>query len=478
MAAIELKANLSPLIDAMVAGDNTRILTEVENLLKQGDHADVLIGRIGLLASQGDTTGQTILALDAAAMLCRYLQSIPQPVEGEISLAERAFPLFAQAMFIAAPAARAGQDVQVTMPEPIFPSGLGDNGSVTDEMRKAVANGNVERTEQLMLGLHGTGADYRSLEVRTYDSISTTFSSEGHALMDAARGFQLLDVVEWGERVPTIIHWLAPKVALPPNTPQPEWVQPVQAFAKNNSMESIRVRITAPKNVNALPLRELILSDADTTQVCQGVYNTVVPNGASPQGTASVIALAAADVMSQVNDGDRDVFVRVAHGLLFASAIRLVFHEVQDTDALPLLYTSAAYINALYKQTIAEKHTAATPMPATSSQIIGGGLIAPAQLDTLRAQLRGQDANGALTTVKRYLMLNHDPRALWAIIGLVAAETDGTADQGHTLQIVQAASEEYLSWPRDIATTNIDIFLQVAIRAAAFGKRDTKLAIS
>ena len=478
MAAIELKANLSPLVDAMVAGDNTRILAEVENLLKQGDHADVLIGRIGLIAAQGDATGQTIIALDAAAMLCRYLQSIPQPIEGEISLVERAFPLFAQAMFIAAPAVRAGRDVQVTFPQPIFPSGLGDNGSVTDEMRKAVANGDVERTERLMLGLHGTGADYRSLEVRTYDSISTSFHHDGHALIDAARGFQLLDVVEWGERVPTIIHWLAPRIALPPGTPQPDWVQPVQTFAKNNSMESIRVRIAAPKNVNALPLRELILSNADTTQVCQGVYNAVVPNGASSQGMASVIALAAADVMSQVNDGDRDVFVHIAHGLLFASAIRLAFHEVQDTDALPLLYTSAAYINALYKQTVAEKHPAAAPMTTASTQIIGGGLIAPAQLDTLRAQLHGQDANGALATVKRYLTLNHDPRALWATIGLAAAETDGTADEGHTLQIVQAASEEYLSWPRDIATTNIEMFLQVAVRAAAFGKRDTRLTNS
>ena len=478
MAAIELKANLSPLVDAMVAGDNTRILTETQNLLKQGDHADVLIGRIGLLAAPGDSTGQIIPALDAAAMLCRYLQIIPQPVEGEISLAERAFPLFAQAMFIAAPAVSAGRDIQVTMPQPIFPSGLGDNGSVTDEMRKAVASGDVERTERLMLGLHGTGADYRSLEVRTYDSISTSFHSDGHALMDAARGFQLLDVVEWADRVPMIIHWLAPKVALPQGTPQPAWVQEVHTFAQSNSMERIRVRISAPKNANALSLRQLILSDADTTQVCQGVYNAVVPNEASPLGTASVIALAAADVMNLVNDGERELFVRVAHGLLFASAIHLVYQQVQDTDALPLLYTSAAYINALYKQTMAEQHTAATPMTTASSQIIGGGLIAPAQLDTLRAQLHAQDANGALTTVKRYLTLNHDPRALWAVIGLAAAETDGIDDQGHTLQIVQAASEEYLSWPRDLTTTSIEMFLQVAIRAAAFGKRDSRLAIS
>lgn len=476
MAAIELKANLSPLVDAMVAGDNARILDEVRNLLKQGDHADVLIGRIGLLAAKGDPTGQIVIALDAAAMLCRYLQTIPQPIEGEISLAERAFPLFAQAMFIAAPAVRAGQDVQVTYPEPIYPSGLGDEGSVTNEVRKAVASNDTQRVEQLLLGLYGTGADYRSLEVRTYDSIATSFQNEGHPLMYATRGFQLLDVVEWGERTPTIIHWLAPKLGLRPNAKQPMWVQTVQTFAQTHSMEGIRTRISFPKDTNALPLRQLVLSDADTTQVCQGVYDAVMTNEASPQAVASVIALAAADVMNLVNDGDRSVFVRVAHGLLFASAIHLDFRQVQDTDVLPLLYTSASYINALYKQTLAEKHPAATPVLTASPQIIGGGLIAPAQLDTLREQLQGQDAAGAVATVRRYLTLNHDPRALWAMIGLASAQVDGTDDEGHTLQIVQAASEEFLSWPRDLADTNIEMFLQVAIRAAAFGKHDARLA--
>jgi hypothetical protein len=68
--------------------------------------------------------------------------------------------------------------------------------------------------------------------------------------------------------------------------------------------------------------------------------------------------------------------------------------------------------------------------------------------------------------------MGNDPRALFAIIGLVAAHTDAAADQGHTLQIVQAAGEEFMAWPAALADTQIDAFLHVAMRAAASGKRN------
>jgi len=78
---------------------------------------------------------------------------------------------------------------------------------------------------------------------------------------------------------------------------------------------------------------------------------------------------------------------------------------------------------------------------------------------------------GALATARRYIQLGHDLHALLGVIGLGAAHIDAAADQGHSLQIVQAASDEYLAWPKDLAQINIDGFLQVALRAAALGKR-------
>src|SRR5207248_350598 len=92
---------------------------------------------------------------------------------------------------------------------------------------------------------------------------------------------------------------------------------------------------------------------ADTTQVCQGVYDALIKEGASSRGVGSVIALAAADVMQAVGDGDRDAFVQAAHGLLFSAAVRLVYAHVQDIPALPLLFTSGIY------QCLAKSHWAA-----------------------------------------------------------------------------------------------------------------------
>jgi hypothetical protein len=293
--------------------------------------------------------------------------------------------------------------------------------------------------------------------------------------MFAVRGFQLLDSVEWGDRAPNVLHWLTPHLPLRPDSDEPSWVRSVREYTADpaHSVASIRTRLSAPKDMTALSLRQLITSDADTTKVCQGVYDALIQGEASPRAVGSVIALAASDVMQHVPDGDRELFVRVAHGLLFAAAVRQVFRRVQDVEVLGLLFTSAAFINALRKE-VAASGTQSQPAPkAASSAAIGGGLIAAAQLETLYAQLKGQDLAGALTTAQRYLRLGHDPRALFATIGLVAALTDAVDDQGHTLQIVQAASEEYLAWPRTLPETNIEGLLLVALRAAAFGKHDS-----
>jgi hypothetical protein len=135
-----------------------------------------------------------------------------------------------------------------------------------------------------------------------------------------------------------------------------------------------------------------------------------------------------------------------------------------------LLFTSAAYINALNKQLTQESNT--MPMPAIPTTPSGGGLIGSSVLESLNQQLEAQDLNGSYATCRRYLRLGNDPRALFATIALSAAQADAAADQGHTLQIVQAAGEEYMAWPTVLVDTSLDGLLHVALRAAAFAKRN------
>ncbi|HKV01721.1 MAG TPA: hypothetical protein VJQ26_06335, partial [Ktedonobacteraceae bacterium] len=79
----------------------------------------------------------------------------------------------------------------------------------------------------------------------------------------------------------------------------------------------------------------------------------------------------------------------------------------------------------------------------------------------------------ALSTARRYIQLGHDARSMFAVIALVATQADAAADQGHTLQIVQAAGEEYLAWPSTLTGINIEGFIHIALRAAAFANRNT-----
>ncbi len=465
-----MNTDISSLIDATAAGNSDQINAVAHELTHRGANASELIGRVGMVAAYGDSEGHTILTLDAASMMCRWLIVLRDTFAGDTLDHTRGLPFLVQALAAAAPAVRAGKEAHESYPAPLFPSGLREGQTVNSAMHDAVFANDAALVERLLLGLYGTGADYRTMQIRAYDSISTTFQHAGHPLMFAVRGMQLLDAVEWGDRAPHILHWLAPH--LPLHTEEPAWVNTVRSFLSDpiHSVASYRTRLAAPKEENALPLRRLILSNADTPQICQGVYDALIKNGASSRGVGSVIALTATDLMQRVGDGDRDAFLYAAHGLLFSAAVRLVFAQTQEVEALPLLFMATSYLNALHKE-LGEQTATAQPA-GTRSPVLGGGLIAPALLETLSEQVDAQDLTGALSTARRYSQLGHDARSLFAIIGLASARADAAADQGHTMQIVQAAGEEYMSWPTTLADISIEGFVHVALRAAAFAKRN------
>ena len=469
--SVGMNVDIASLIDATVSGNTDQIIAVARELTQRGANASELIGRVGMIAAHGDSDGHTILTLDAASMMCRWLLALQYTLAENTPGNTGGLPFLVQALAAATPAVRAGEKAKKEYPAPLFPSGLAAGQTVNSAMHDAVFANDRTMVERLMLGLYGTGADYRTMQIRVYDGISTTFQHAGHPLMFAVRGLQLLDAVEWGDRAPHIIHWLAPH--LPLHTEEPEWINPIRSFLSEpgHSLASYRTRLAAPKESNALPLRRLILSDADTLQICQGVFDALITNGASSPAVGSIIALTATDIIQRVGDGDRNAFINAAHSLLFTAAVRLVFSQTQEVEALPLLFIAASFLNVLHKE-LGEQ--AVTTQPATTrSPILGGGLIAPALLDTLSEQLEAQDLTGAFATARRYIQLGHDARSLFAVIGLISARADAAADQGHTMQIVQAAGEEYIGWPTALTDTNIAGFIDVAIRATAFAQRNT-----
>jgi hypothetical protein len=470
MTAVDMRADLSPLIDSVISGDTQTIIAAARDYLLQDKAADVLIGRIGMIAAHGDTDGHPTITLSAASMIARLAYWIPAPFDTNTPPKERTLPLFVQALKATSSCVQKGYTDYTTphYPTPLFPSELIDtHKTVSDIMRTTIATNNATLAERILLGLYGTGADYRTMQVRTYESISNTFHYEGHPFISAVRGFQLLDAVEWGNRAPHIIHWLAPFLPLPTTNNEPSWIKIVRTFAAQHDLGVIRKRLAAAKNDSALSLQDILLSDADTTHVCQGVYDALVTNGASTKAVAAVISLAAAHILQRVSMDDHTRFITVAHGLLFTAALQTLFQQVQDVDVLNLLYVAACAINSLHNTTATKQ----APINQ-STHVPGGGLMALPLLDTLTTQITAQDLASATNTAQRYLSLGHDPRALFGTIGLAAALVDTTTDQGHTLQIVQAASDAFLHWPPSLTHTDTSAFAQLALRATITGQRD------
>lgn len=463
MPTVGLNVDITSLTNAIVAGDTEQMKAVARELVEKGAGASELIGRIGMIAARGDSEGHVVQTLAASSMMARWFISL-QHLRGEDPLNhEPELPLLIQAAIFAMPAVQAGSNVQENYPEPLYPSDLPEGQTVGPVMKDAIFKGDALTVERLLFGLYGTGADYRTSCIRVYDAVSTTFHQAGHPFMFAVRGFQLLDAVEWSRRTPYILHWLAPH--LPIEGDEPGWVETVRGFLSEpaHSLAGYRTRLSAPKEENALPLRRLILSDASMPQICQGVFDALMKNGASSRGIGSVLALTASDLLQRAGAADRDTFITVAHGLLFTAAVRLAVTQVQEVEALPLLFTGACYLHALHTEVPAQ--AAPSKASAARSSIPGGGLIAPSLLETLNEQLNAQDLNGALATARRYLLLGHDTRAMFATIALAAAQADAASDAGHTLQITHAAGEEYMAWPAALRDTSIDGLLQVALRA-------------
>src|SRR5438874_1941204 len=95
MVAVDLRADLSALIDAVIEAGQpqgtsraeappppsniSQLIATAREYLRQDKAADVLIGRIGMIAAHGDTDGHPTITLDAASMLARLAYWMPAP---------------------------------------------------------------------------------------------------------------------------------------------------------------------------------------------------------------------------------------------------------------------------------------------------------------------------------------------------------------------------------------------------------------
>jgi hypothetical protein len=473
-------ADITPLLEALGAGDRARVIQQTLDLLGQGVPPAHVAARVAIPAAWAGGDGHALLTLGAAGRVAEWMRAIPagpEPGAETERLLAPAIPLVQGFMAVADRVGPGLAEPHPTLPEPRTPFELaneGKEGGVLGALRAAFAARDRQRFASILMGFYRTGTDYRALLANLYAALIYRYPAEGHPLIFATGASRVLDMADWGSRVPPFIYWLVPLVVT--DEPDEPFIEAVRAFsdAPEHALGWLRTRLASAHEEAADAGFRQRIGAGDATAACAAVLQTL-KDGASPRGVASALALAAAERLLTVPAGDADALRRASHVLLYTHAVHTVMLQSQDSDVYPLLYTAAAAVNAL-------------PMGASPAQTgpasgapLAGGLIAPALLRALEQQVTAGDASGALATARRYMQMNHAPRGLAGVLGAAAARRDAR-EQPHALTMTAAAAEEYLTQPGagwlafSSASASQSALLPAAIRLAGDPPGDTALA--
>jgi hypothetical protein len=474
-------ADITPLLEALSAGDRARVIQQTLDLLgPQGVPPAHIAARVAIPVAWAGGDGHALVTLGAAGRVAEWMRAIPAGPEPGAETQRQLAPAVPLVQGMMAAAARMSTGLREPHPElpaprtPLEIATEGVEGGVLGALRAAFAARDRQRFASILMGFYRTGTDYRALLANLYATLIYRYPSGAHPLIFTTGASRVLDMADWGDRVPPFIHWLAPLVVT--DEPDEPFVEQVRAFgsAPEHALTWIRTRLaSAREDAAGAPFRQSI-GAGDATAACAAVLQTL-KDGASPRGVASGLALAAAERLLTVPAGDQASLLRAAHVLLYTHAVHTVMVQSQDSDVYPLLYTAAAAVNAL------PKGAAPTLGSPPASAPLAGGLIAPALLRSLEHQVTTGDAPSALATARRYIQMNHAPRSLAGILGAAAARRDAH-ESAHTLAVVAAAAEEYLTQPGagwlafSSTTASQSALLAATIRLASEMSGDTALA--
>jgi hypothetical protein len=443
MATI-LHADITALLDALTASDEQGVIQQTLNLLAENVPPSQLAARVAIPAAWAAGDGHALLVLGAAGRVAEWMRSIPvspEPGSDEYKLYAPARPLVQGFLAVAGQVDVGLKQSHPPLPDPLTPfeveQQLGTNSM--DAMRAAFASLDRDRFTRLLLGFYRVGADYRTLLAHLYATLEYRYPAGGHPLTFAVGSGRVLDMADWGDRVPPFIYWLQAQVL--GREADESFAGVVRDFAgqPENDLGWVQKRLTpAKEDVAGAQFRRSVI-EGNTAIACSAVLKAL-RDGASPRGVASALALTSAEQLLGIPEGDVVTLERAAHALLYAHSVHIAMLQVQNPEVLPLLYMSAAAVNAMPKAETEPPRAAPASTPL-------GGLIAPALLRSFEHQIASGDAPGALSTARRYVQMGHPPRSLAGVMGNAAARRDPRRGGLHALPLVAAAAEEYVTQP-------------------------------
>ena len=477
--AMMVNANITALLEALTAGDEQRVIHETLQLLGPEKVPPAkLAARVGIPAAWGDGDGDALSVLSVAGRIAEWMRAIPfgpEPdAEARRSLAP-ALPLVQGFLAVADRVRKGLIEPHPALPDPILPAEVEHERGAVAGLRQAIAQRDAKTTAGILMGYYATGTDYRELLTAVYAGLDLRYAEGGRPLVYAVSGSRVLDMADWGDRVPAYVYWLTPLLLDPsPDTPAAEAARAYASDA-DHDLRWLRTRLSIPKEEAAGATFQQALISGDARSACDAVLQALRA-GATPIGVAAGIALAAAERVNAVPEGDREGLLRTAQVLRYAHSVHVVTLQTQNFQVWPLLYTAASAVNAIRVGGSPATAEPGSRMPVSTPM---GGLIAASMLRTIEKQIDEGNTAGALSSARRYLQMGHPSRALAGVIGSVAATRDIVSNDAQSLQIlpvVAAAAEEYLTLPSALQSEGQHVMLNAAIRLAAELRTERRIA--
>jgi hypothetical protein len=476
-----LSADISRLLDSIVSGSQEQTIHETLDLLgaKKVPPAK-LAARVGIPAAWGGGDGYPLSTLSVAGRVAEWMRSIPigpEPGADERRMLAPALPLV-QGFVAVADRVKSGLvEPHRSLPEPLMPRDVKHPGGPLGALRDALVSHDIEGVRRILMGYYASGTDYRNVLTAIYAALAQYPPENGRPLCFAVLGSRVLDMADWGNRVPAFIYWFAPlMVEVTPGTPVEE-ASRTYSSVESHDLSWLRTRLSIPKEDAAGSGYQRALVAGSAEDACDATLQAL-RNGATPMGAAAGMSLAAAEIVNAVPAGDTGGLQQAGRVLLYTHSVHVATTQTQSPEIWPLLYTAACVVNAASAgagratDQIGSRAAPSTPL---------GGLIAASMLRTLEQVVRAGDTAGALAVAQRYLQMGHPARALAGVIASVASGRDSeaaTRTTFHPLVLTAAAVEGYLMLPQALAAGGQNALLSAAIRLAGELQSEHLLATS
>ncbi len=442
-----VKMDLTALLEAAAKGDTATVTAEIIRGLAEDIKPSEIAGRVGLPAALGDSDGAAVHVIAAAGVIGDWIQVIAAGPEKDAEYAQLISPVLplSAAFSFASQAIAKGLNKEPKLPEPLFPKDIANPQGSWGEFRDAAAKGNVDLSGKVIMGLYGSGTDYREIEGMFYYALNAHMPADGKALLAVTKLTQMLHFTKWGyDNAKFMFQWLIPFITK--SGPEIAGAQETRDYlaAPEHDLDFIRTRLemSKPEAANAT-MRKAIFSGSHT-EVMDAVFSALKAGAIPPQAAMQVTA-AAAEYLAGLPAENTAATAQALTALRVAQSARMAVTHTQDIRVLPILFHAANYVRQTIK-TIGEPLRQVTA--ASVSLQLAGGLVESGFLRSLRRHLENGEGPAVYGVTERYIKMAFSARSIVGQLGFVAALKNIATDKnGQALLTTEAAGSEFVILP-------------------------------